>query len=244
MDILPATGIYTPSRDLPALALLLALELVVLRRGQRRLFWATSETSGSRLLAYALAMPGTVLHEAAHYLACLALGVPVGRALGPGTPGARVRLFWPRQEPNGDVVLGGVPHARTDPLRQALISTAPLLVVPPALALITALLLGPGALSQLPDVLGRVALWKALTWCYVAQSCAQAAFPSPGDRVGVVGALGLALLGALAVGLISVLGTRTTLADVLGAVVGMLALPAAAAVVLLVVLRAGCLARS
>ena len=108
-------------QTLLALCALLALELVALRRGQRRLFWAAAGATRSRLLAYGLAAPGTAVHETAHYLACLALGVPIT---------GRVRLFWPQRGASGEVVLGAVPHARTDALRQALISIAPLLLVP------------------------------------------------------------------------------------------------------------------
>ncbi|HEX2015265.1 MAG TPA: hypothetical protein VGN69_01130, partial [Solirubrobacteraceae bacterium] len=80
----PTAAQSIPGHDLPALVLLVLVELLILRRGQRRLFWATTEASGSRMLAYALAMPGTVLHETAHYLACLGLGVTAGRRVGAG----------------------------------------------------------------------------------------------------------------------------------------------------------------
>ncbi|HEX2015129.1 MAG TPA: hypothetical protein VGN69_00420, partial [Solirubrobacteraceae bacterium] len=116
-------------------------------------------------------------------------------------------------------------------------------LVPPALALLTTLLLGAGALASLPDVLARVALWKAILWGYLALSCAQAAFPSPGDRIGVLGAIALAVLVSLAVGAIEVLGGTSRLTEVLGAVVGLLALPAAAALVMLVALGASGRAR-
>lgn len=205
--------------EIPALIILLTAETLVLHRGSRRLFWAMSEATGSRLIAYAIALPGTVIHEGAHLLACLALGVPVGR----------VRLFWPQRSPEGDVVLGGISHARTDPLRQTLISIAPLLLAPPLLALLTAALLGAGALAGLPESLGGVALWRSILWGYVVLSCGQAVFPSPGDHIGWRGGL---VLGALLVGgfsLIDVIGGRGSVGDVLAAMVGLLALPAAAA---------------
>jgi hypothetical protein len=64
-------------------ALLLAGEAVALFLGQRRLFWLAVDATGSRLLGYLLAMPGTMLHESAHYLACVLLRVrlPSGREL-------------------------------------------------------------------------------------------------------------------------------------------------------------------
>lgn len=162
------------------LVALTAFELALLRRGQRRLFWATATATRSRLIAYLLAAPGTVLHEASHYLACLALGVPV---LG------RPRLFWPQRDPQGDVILGSVPHARTDPLRQATISMAPLVLVPALLTLTTAVLISPQALTQLPDALTAVPWWRAALWVYLSLSCGQAVFPSPGDRIGMAGLL-------------------------------------------------------
>jgi hypothetical protein len=205
--------------EIPALIILLALEAVLLHRGSRRLFWATSQATGSRLLAYTLALPGTVIHEGAHLLACLALGVPVGR----------VRLFWPQRTPEGDVVLGGVSHAQVDPVRQSLISIAPLLLTPPLLALITTILLGGGAIDRLPDSLSGVALWRSILWGYLALSCGQAVFPSPGDHIGWRGALALGVLIVGGLSLLDVLGGRGSVGDVLAAVVGLLALPAAAA---------------
>ncbi len=218
---------HARDQTLVALAAILLLELVLLRRGQRRLFWATANATHSRLLAYALAAPGTVLHEASHYLACVALGVPV---LG------RVRLFWPRRTPEGGVVLGSVPHAQTDPLRQGLISIAPLILMPGFLAVATALLLAPDALPELPDALGRVPAWRAVLCAYISLSCAQAVFPSPGDRVGALGLLCLAIIGAGAVLTALALAGHAGLRDLLGTAVGVLALPALGAVASLLVL--------
>src|SRR5260370_9803909 len=107
------------SPDLAVLAGILVLELAVLRRGQRRALWGLAGRSGTRLAAYLLAAPGVVLHEGAHYVACLALGVPVGRQLA-GLDGCRMRTrwVWPRTTPEGDLSLGAVVHSRSDPLRQ------------------------------------------------------------------------------------------------------------------------------
>jgi len=209
-------------QTLLVLCTLLALELVTLRAGQRRLFWAAAGASRSRGLAFVLAAPGTALHEAAHYLACVALGVPI---TGP------VRLFWPQRGVGGELVLGSVPHARTGVLRQGLISIAPLILVPAVLTLATAWLLAPHTLTQLPNALGDLAWWRVAVWIYLSLSCAQAVFPSSGDRIGPAGAACLcALLGAT-VGLVFVLDARQGLLDVLGAVDGVLAVPASAAAV-------------
>ncbi len=214
-------------QTLLVLCALLALELVVLRRGQRRLFWAAAHATRSRVLAYALAAPGTALHEAAHYLACVALGVPIT---------GRVRLFWPERTPGGDVVLGSVPHARTSALRQALISIAPLLIVPALLTIATALLLAPHGLTELPNAITEVPWWRAALWIYLSLSCAQAVFPSSGDQIGVAGGACLcALLGAT-VGLILALDSSHGLLVVLAAIDGVLALPAAAAALSMVAL--------
>jgi hypothetical protein len=202
------------------LVALTGLELALLWRGQRRLFWATANATRSRLLAYLLAAPGTALHEASHYLACVALGVPVR---------GRPRLFWPRRDLAGDVVLGSVAHERTDPLRQALISVAPLVLVPALLTLVTATLIAPNALAQLPDALANVPWWRAALWVYLSLSCGQAVFPSPGDRIGAAGLLALAIL--LGVGLLAIaaVGGGSGVRAVLATVDGILALPALAA---------------
>src|SRR3982074_498398 len=84
------------SGDLAALALVLAAELFVLKRGQRRVFSGLVGPRGrvgARFVAYFLVAPGTILHEGAHYLVCLALGVPVGRQLS-GADGRPVRTRW------------------------------------------------------------------------------------------------------------------------------------------------------
>jgi hypothetical protein len=51
--------------------------------------------TGSWLLGSLLAMPGTVLHENAHYLACVILRFPAGRQVRTRDGRrARVRLFY------------------------------------------------------------------------------------------------------------------------------------------------------
>ncbi len=209
-------------QTLIALCALLALELALLRRGQRRLFWTAAQATRSRILAYALAAPGTALHEAAHYLACLALGVPIT---------GRVRLFWPQRTASGDIVLGSVPHARTGALRQALISIAPLVLVPAALTLATAVLLAPHTLGQLPDAITQIAWWRAALLVYLSLSCAQAAFPSSGDHIGLLGGVCLGVLLAGATAAILTFGSQNALLEALAAAAGILALPAVAAAV-------------
>jgi hypothetical protein len=217
----------TNDQTLLVLCVLLVGERAVLRLGQRRLFAATTRATRSRSVAYALAAPGTALHEASHRLACLALGVPI---TGP------VRLFWPQRTASGDVILGSVPHARTGPLRQALISVAPLVLVPGMLTLATTALLSPHAIGDLPDALGAVQWWRTALWIYLTLSCAQAVFPSTGDPFGTVGAVGLGLLAGLIAALVFMVSALQGLLEGLAAVDGVLALPAAAALAALLTL--------
>jgi hypothetical protein len=169
--------------------------------GQRRLVNLAVAATGSRLLGYLLAMPGTVVHEGAHYLACVILRVPVGRQVRTRDGRrARVRWFFPtRDAVTGSVTLGMVPHARTDPLRGALIAIAPLLLVPPLLMAIVCLLAGTTDLAQLRHVLPDLTPWRLVLLSYLAFSCAQGAFPSRGDHIGVQGGLALSAILGIAI---------------------------------------------
>lgn len=186
------------------LCLLLPLEGYALFRGQRRLFFAAEDALRSRLAALLLAAPGTALHELAHFIACLALGVPAGHDVrgSDGRP-AKVEFFHPRRDEDGQgITLGQVPHAATDPLRGALIAVAPVLLVPPLLLGLSYLILGAASPAAIPQALLDSSPWQILLWLYLALSCGQAAFPSPGDHIGVVGGACLALITALIVSLV------------------------------------------
>lgn len=75
---------------------------------------AAFSLSGFNLaLFYLLILPGTIIHELSHYLACLATGVRV----------RQMRLF----SPHTDGVVGWVVHDRADPLRRNIIALAPFL---------------------------------------------------------------------------------------------------------------------
>jgi hypothetical protein len=228
---------------LVAFALLLVAEAVALFLGQRRLFWVAVDATGSRLFGYLLAMPGTVLHESAHYLACVILRVPVGGQLRTRDGRrARVRLFYPKRDPiSGSVTLGAVPHAATDPLRGALIAVAPLLLVPPLLLAIALGVAGTSDPAQLQHLLPDLAAWKLVLLGYVAFSCAQAAFPSSGDRIGMLG--GLALIAAAGVAIAAILdgGGEADLTNFARDACLLLAVPAIASALSLLVL--GMLAR-
>jgi len=226
------------------LGLVLALEALCLFLGQRRLFWLAVDATGSRLLGYLLAMPGTVLHESAHYLACVILRVPVGRQLRTRDGRrARVRLFYPqRDQVTGSVTLGIVPHARTDPVRGSLIAIAPLLLVPALLVASALLIAGTSDPAQLRHVLPELATWKLALLAYLAFSCGQAAFPSAGDHVGVLGPLALTAILGITVTVILSNGGRAELTTVLRDACLLLAVPALASALGLLVL--GTIARA
>jgi hypothetical protein len=244
LSLSAATRTGAMTRTLVELVLVLLLEAAALFIGQRRLFWLAVDATGSRLLGYLLAMPGTVLHESAHYLACVLLRVPVGRHLRTRDGRrARVRLFFPTRDPvTGSVTLGSVPHARTDPLRGALIAIAPLLLVPPLLLVIAFAFTGTSDLAQLRHVLAHLTSWKLALLAYVAFSCGQAAFPSPGDHIGVLGGSALIAVLAVTVGVVLANGGRAELSTGLRDACLLLAVPAIASVISLFVL--GTLARA
>lgn len=175
-------------------ALILLVECIILWQGQRRLFFLTVDATGMHWIAYILAAPGTILHEASHFIACLLLGVPAG-----GAVGERVKFFRPERHEDGSITLGYVPHAQTDPLRGALIAMAPVLLVPPILILISMALLGGNVLEQPLMAIADASPWKVAVWFYISLSCGQAAFPSPGDHIGFFGGVFLILI-AIAAG--------------------------------------------
>jgi hypothetical protein len=203
----------------------LGVEIALLYFGQRRIFGMLYERSPA--LAYLLAAPATAIHEMAHYLACLLLRVPTGR----------VELFHPRRQPDGSWILGSVVHARSDPLRGALVAVAPLLLVPPLFIALSLLLLGSDFSLEAPggiwSALRSAPLWAESLWLYLSLAVGQAAFPSSGDRIGAAGAGALLLLAAL-------LGTYLEARQFAGLLrygVLLLALPAASAALGLFVFR-------
>jgi hypothetical protein len=211
-------------------AAVLAVEALALLLGQRRLFWLAIDATGSRLLGYLLAMPGTVLHEAVHYLACVVLRVPAGRRVRrPDGRRARVRLFHPQRDRHtGSVTLGSVPHAATDPLRGALISIAPLLLVPALLLVVALALAGTSDPAQLRQLIPKLAIWKLVALGYLAFSCGQAAFPSRGDHIGIFGGLALSAVTAATIATILANGGTSELTRLAKDACLLLAVPAGA----------------
>lgn len=172
---------------------LLCVEGSLLYAGQRHLFGTLDAGRLPRPLVYLWAMPGTVLHELAHALACLCLGVALGR----------IELFRPRRHPDGGVTLGQVEHAHADPLRLALVAIAPFIFVPVLLIGLACLLFGNGVLSDPLGVFLDGAIWKQALFAYVLISSGAAAFPSPGDHIPP---LGFVMLILILIGLAGALG--------------------------------------
>ncbi len=118
--------------------LVLALELAVLYLAGS---YATTRLAGlltfrsrgtllGRVPFYLLVLPGVILHEVAHYLACLLTGTKVLRFV----------PFLPQRSASGRVVLGYVWHERRSFPIRTIIGLAPILLNPLGILLVTALL--------------------------------------------------------------------------------------------------------
>jgi hypothetical protein len=187
-----------------------------------------------RLAFFVLVLPGVVLHESAHYLACLLTGTKV----------SRFAAFSPRRSADGRLVLGYVRHERRGFPIGAIIGLAPVLLNPLGILLVTALLtpltfsevaapsfatltnrLAGGFLAETPLL--------AAVWAYLSLSLALGSVPSREDLSSLPAVLlvfvgGVFLLGLLRVGSANVFSAIHDLA-VLAA--GLYVLPAAVALV-------------
>lgn len=212
------------------LVALLPLAALVLRLAQRRMFWDIERRVRSRTLAYMIAAPSTVAHELAHATMAIALGVPIG-----ARAGGRIELFRPRRSADG-LQLGMVSVAQTDPLRASLVSVAPFILVPLMLLGLNVALLGQadpiGAFSGVE----AIPPWRIALWLALAITLPHAAFPSPGDHIGVAGALCLAALAGLATFVLYRHGGTEMITAVLTGFSALLIIPAVAAVLQLAVL--------
>src|ERR671917_1268039 len=112
------------------LAVLYAAGSYVMGRLMRISRFASSGSVMSRVGFYLLVFPGVVLHEGAHYLACLLTRTRV----------ARFAPFSPGRTSDGRLVLGYVRHERRPYPIGAIIGLAPILLNPLGLLLVTALL--------------------------------------------------------------------------------------------------------
>ena len=160
-----------------------------------------------RGLFYALVLPGVVLHESAHYLACVATRTRV----------ARFAPFSPTADGEGRIILGYVAHEKRSAPIMAAIGLAPM-VLNPAGILIATILLTPLSPTALADSLADApraalgALWEsgfvaaspvsALLWGYLLISFAVGSVPSREDLRSVPAALLLVAMCAAAIALL------------------------------------------
>jgi hypothetical protein len=219
--------------------LLLALELVVLYAAgsyamSRLVGFAGSGGVLGRSIFYLLVFPGVVLHESAHYLACLLTGTKV----------VRFAPFSPQRATDSRLVLGYVRHEqRAFPIR-AIIGLAPVILNPLGLLFTTALLT-PLTFHQVADPsVGIVvkgifasgfltnAPLQAAVWAYLSLSFALGSVPSREDLSGLplllaVLGVGFLIVGSLRIGTEGVLSSVAY--DLSALAAGLYALPAAVA---------------
>jgi hypothetical protein len=142
-----------------------------------------SGTVMGRMVFYLLVFPGVVLHEGAHYLACLLTGTKV----------SRFAPFSPSRSNDGRLVLGYVRHERRVFPIGALIGLAPILLNPLGLLFVTALLTPltfqevakPSVEVVVKEVFASGFLTDtpllATTWVYLALCFALGSVPSRED---------------------------------------------------------------
>jgi hypothetical protein len=190
-----------------------------------------------RAVFYLLVFPGVILHESAHYLACLLTGTKV----------LRFAPFSPRRSADGRLVLGYVRHERRSVPIQAIIGLAPILLNPFGLLLVTALLtpitfaevVNPrfGLIEE--DILASGFLTSdpllAAIWVYLSLSFAVGSVPSREDLASLPAVLLLICAGIILIGLSregSENGLSAAVYDLSALAAGLYALPAAVAVVI------------
>lgn len=187
---------------MPAELLILALELCALYvLGS----YAMSHLAGlaqargpaGKLAFYLLVMPGVVVHETAHYLACKLTLTPVGRFV----------PFAPAKDASGRITLGYVEHGARNPITGSIIGLAPVVLNPLALIVLTGLITPVELTSSLPESshtdgggepgrllasiggqlidFASLQLPAFLLWAYLAVSLALGSCPSREDLVAV-----------------------------------------------------------
>jgi hypothetical protein len=217
--------------------LIFGLELVVLYAAGSYAMGRLIGISGfggtglGRMAFYLLIFPGVVLHESAHYLACLLAGTKV----------LRFAPFSPRRSLDGRLVLGYVCHERRGFPIGALIGLAPILLNPLGLLLVTALLT-PLTFQEVSnpsfgEVRGGIVAsgfldtpLLASVWMYLSLSFALGSVPSRKDLASLPVLLLIFGSGVLVVGFVRVGpdgALMATLNDLFTLVAGLYALPAA-----------------
>ena len=194
-----------------------------------------------RAVFYLLVFPGVVLHEGAHYLACLLTGTKV----------FRFAPFSPQRLADGRRVLGYVRHERRSVPIQAIIGLAPILLNPLGLLLVTALLT-PLTLAEIvnprfglveEDFLASGFITSdpllATIWGYLSLSFAVGSVPSREDLASVPAVLLLLCAGVILLSLSregSESGLSAAIYDLFALAAGLYALPATVAVVIALVI--------
>jgi len=223
-------------------SLLFAVELTVLYAAGSHVMGRLMRMSGfgeggsvlGRMVFYLLVFPGVVLHEGAHFLACLLTGTKV----------SRFAPFSPARSSDGRLVLGYVRHERRPFPIGALIGLAPILLNPLGLLLVTAFftpltfqevanpsvgimaegIFASGFVSDAPVL--------AAIWAYLSVSFALGSVPSREDLSSLPMLLllfggGILLLGLLRTGSQGVLSSA--IYDLSALAAGLYALPATVA---------------
>ena len=188
-----------------------------------------------RVAFYLLVFPGVVLHECAHFLACLLTGTRV----------TRFAPFSPARSNDGRLVLGYVRHERRAFPVGAIIGLAPVLLNPLGFLMVTALLT-PITLREVANpsvgiVVDGILASRFLTdtpllaaiWAYLSLSLALGSVPSREDLSSLPVLLifggGILLIGLSRTGSESVLSSA--LHDLSALAASLYALPATVAVV-------------
>ncbi len=222
--------------------LILGLELVVLYAAGSYAMGRLTGISGfggggtvlGRMAFYLLIFPGVVLHESAHYLACLLTGTKV----------LSFAPFSPRRSVDGRLVLGYVRHERRGLPIEAIIGLAPILLNPLGLLLVTALLTpltflevaNPRLATISESILSSGYLTAspllAAIWAYLSVSLALGSVPSRKDLASLPVVLilfggGILLISLLREGAENVLSSAIYELSALAA--GLYALPATVA---------------
>jgi hypothetical protein len=233
--------------------LLFAIELTILYAAGYYAMGRLTRISGfggsgsvlGRMVFYLLVFPGVVLHEGAHFLACLLTGTSVSR-FAPFSPG--------RRSNSGRLMLGYVRHERRAFPIGAIIGLAPILLNPLGLLFVTALLTPLTFREVAKPTVGVVvegifvsgfltdAPLLAAIWAYLSLSFALGSVPSRKDLSGLSMVLllfggGILLVVLLRMGRESVLSS--TIDDLSTLAAGLYALPATVAAVVALTMGLG-----
>ena len=184
--------------------LIFALELVVLYgcgsyTMSRMTAWGFGGSIGKAAF-YLLVLPGVILHETAHCLACLLSGTRIKRFV----------PFWPENSSEGRLRLGYVRHEGRSAPVASLIGLAPMVLNPVGILMVT-VLLTPLTLPEVVDPQPGILVERIFSseffvespdvvavWAYFAFSFALGSVPSREDLSSVPAAFLLFALGVFA----------------------------------------------